>query len=544
MTSFCAPQAAIVNAYSRRAISDLDGKTTMECFIEAELTKETDIDFNSNADLDTLFCSSGATGIPASFWDPARPVSTRTGASHPFAVFNLKEVSTKRGTLSLISLRPDIMEAILRRVIAEKAPDVGGFTDLEAILDTPRLKPDGKRILFALAFQRWWAGNGSVTARMDIPDRAQVDPVAPYDSFVEMFLESLKRASPRLFVPGAPTPVPAAVTATAVLASPTKAVSALSLQFQNKYLASSDQRHFNSEEFHDCVSTGLDVIRRYVDLENFLTVTLEALKLFRPVVREASIEPDNSLLDFLDAIKRIEARGEVQPYEILTEISENIPTLKRQADKAYRLVKAAFKRASDTLDAEKVAKRQAQGSKSNVDPAVMEMMRESFQVYHQLQSNSRNNNNNRNNNRNRQSTPLGTQNQHRQNQVAPYQQQVNQQQPPLRQQQPAYQPRGGTNQQRNQQGRGPPGPPTDASMRHKSQVNEAITLLQAKFTSASREQLYTTVRGLIMQDRQCLGCRGDMHNGPNNRLACVANCTRSTLHPANKAKIQACDKLK
>ena len=124
MTSFCAPQAAIANAYSRRATSDLDGKTTVECFIEAEFTKETDVDFNSNADLDTLFCSSGATGIPAPFWDSARPVSTRTGASHPFAVFNLKEASTKRGTLSLISLRPDVMEAILRRVIAEKAPNL------------------------------------------------------------------------------------------------------------------------------------------------------------------------------------------------------------------------------------------------------------------------------------------------------------------------------------------------------------------------------------------------------------------------------------
>ena len=379
---------------------------------------------------------------------------------------------------------------------------------------------------------------------MDIPDRAQVDPVAPYDSFVEMFLESLKRASPHLFVPGVPTTVPAEVTATAVVASPAKAVSALSLQFQNKYLATSDQRHFNSEEFHDCVSTGLDVIRRYVDLENFLTVTLQALKLFRPVVREASIELDNSLLDFLDAIRRIELRGEVQPYEILTEISENIPTLKRQADKAYRLVKAAFKRASDTLDAEKAAKRLAQGSKSNVDPAIMDMMKESFQAYHHLQSNSRNNNNNRNNNRQRQPPPHG--NQHQQQRAPPtfqYQQQHYNPQAPFRHQQPPLQQRGNV-QQRNQQPRGPPGPPDEASLRHKAQVNEAQALLAAKFPTASRDQLYSTVRSLIMQDKQCLGCKGDLHLGPNNRLRCVANCTRQNLHPANRAKVQACDKLK
>ena len=47
-----------------------------------------------------------------------------------------------------------------------------------------------------------------------------------------------------------------------------------------------------------------------------------------------------------------------------------------------------------------------------------------------------------------------------------------------------------------------------------------------------------------MQDKQCLGCKGDLHHGPNNRLRCVANCTRQNLHPANRAKVQACDKLK
>ena len=383
---------------------------------------------------------------------------------------------------------------------------------------------------------------------MDIPDRAQVDPVAPYDTFVEMFLESLKRASPHLFVPGVPAATSTVLGTTEPVVSPAKVVSALSLQFQNEYLATSDQRHFNSVEFHDCVSTGLDVIRRYVDLENFLTVTLKALKLFRPVVMEASIELDNSLLDFVDAIKRIEARGEVQPYEILTEISENIPTLKRQADKAYRVVKAAFKRANDTLDAEKAAKRQAQGSKSNIDPAVMEMMRESFQAYHHFQSNGRGNNNHLTQSGERNSNNDQFQRPRPHVQQRPFQQQQQHQMQYRQQQQQPQQQQQHNPQQHNQQfwGHQPGGQNQMATSPqegwHKALVDEAAAILRQNFPAAPTGQLYRTMRTLIMSDRKCLACRGDMQQ-TNGRLTCIVDCTRPGLHPDNKNKLQTCTSL-
>ena len=537
--TFCAPKAAIASAYSRRAIDDLHGKTCMESLIEMQWTNQVDLDFCKEADLDMMYESTGATGLPATFWDAGRPVSTRIGASQPLAVFNLLEVSTRSGKLPLIALNPSKMESILRKLIAAKTPSLGGFSDLESILDSPRRKSDTVRLFFAAVFQRWFAGNGSLVARMDLPERARVDPVSPYHTFDEMFLEPLRRASPCLFVSAAVAhagvhaslsdSVSAVPAGTPADLTPTRGVpSALRLAFQNKFLATSDQRHFSSTEFHDTIYEGLDVIRDYDDLKNFLKVALEAVALFRPVVREASLELDNSLLDFVDSLKRISNKGAVQPYDILTEISDLVPTLKALADKAYRRVKKSFKRATDTLDADKLAKRQALGSKSNVDPEIMDMMKESFQAFHHFQNNARR--------------------QPPQQRVPPqqFQQQFQRQLQNTQQRQRAP---GAPNlapprQPNNNQNNGtPPRQTTPGAARHHACLKEAADILRGKFPQADPRQVQANVRRLISSERKCLSCRGDMQAGPNRVLVCAVNCVRPGLHPHNRAAVQSCAAL-
>ena len=286
------------------------------------------------------------TALDASYFDATSP-SAVSQVAHAMAVHGFSEISSSTG-FPFKSIAPAVMFEVLKELTLRREGDVGGFSDLDQVLQLRNIEPNGLRFLFTAVLQAWLAGNTSNKGRLGFPAECKVSPLPPFDSYPKLVVEAIRKVTPSLFnnavadpradslnsLPSHNSKSPGFPTVLEETVSPAQAAMESRL-LDNMLKKNKRAVRLTGAQVLRMIAQGMPEIRRFQQLTNFCDNIELMLDNF-----ERHKDPNNPLAppfitcvqagdlkDQIESLKDDSPKGKANPYEILAALEE-IPQLK------------------------------------------------------------------------------------------------------------------------------------------------------------------------------------------------------------------------